>query len=199
MSQARSTVLLLGGLAAVAAGVGLYAWKGVYAADLAEAAEQDRQLQALPQGAASAPDGGQPRLDFTRVAVTTAGETSVLEKDPTGRWRLIAPIQAGADQAVVEALLSQLRGARLKAALDEHPDAATLARYGLDRPRFTVEAVAPDGVKRTLVGGADNTFDGSVFVRRDGQDQVYAAEGALRAAVARTTLELREKDAGAAP
>jgi hypothetical protein len=39
----------------------------------------------------------------------------------------------------------------------------------------------------------ENTFDGSVFVRRDGQDPVYAAEGALRRAVARTTFELRDK------
>jgi hypothetical protein len=201
VSQARSTLLLLVALVGVAAGVGLYAWKGVYASDRAEEAAREHQLRVIsaqPPGAPSLSDAGEPPLDFTRLTVTVGAEASTLEKDAGGRWRLTAPVQARADQGVVEGLIGQLRSARFKSALEEHPDAETLRRYGLDQPRFTVQAEALVGEARQprtlrLAGGLENTFDGSVFVRRDGQDPVYAAEGALRLAVARTTFELRDK------
>lgn len=201
MRQTTRSLLALSGLVATAAAVGLYAWRGVYAEDQAKAERTEHELKAIssrPAGAALAPDAGEPPLDFTRLTVTTGGQTSALEKDPAGTWRLTAPVAARADQAVVEGLVSQLKSARFKAALDEHPDAATLARYGLDRPRFSVEAQVLVGEARTprtltLTGGIDNPFDGSVFVRRDGQEAVYAAEGALRYALARSAFELRDK------
>ena len=207
MRQSTRTLLTLVALLALAGGVGLYAWKGVYAEDQAKADRTEHELKAIssrPLGAALAPDAGEPPLDFTRLAVTVEGQPSVLERDPAGAWRLTAPVAARADQAVVEGLVSQLRSARFKAALDEHPDPATLARYGLDHPRFTVEAQAVVGEARTprtltLQGGIENSFDGSVFVRRDGQDAVYAAEGALRWAVAKPPFELRDKQVLALP
>jgi hypothetical protein len=201
MTQVRSTLLTLIGLVVLAGAAGLYAWKGLYTPDHAEAERKEYELKLLAArapGSAAVLDAGEPWLDFERLSVTLDGHTSVLEKAPGGAWRLTAPVAARADQEVVGALVSQLRTARFKSALEEHPDEATLRTYGLDHPRFRVEAEATAGPAReprrvALEGGLENSFDGSSFVRRDGQAAVYSAEGGLRAALARSTFDLRDK------
>jgi Domain of unknown function (DUF4340) len=200
MSQTRSTLLTLAALTVAAAGVGLYAWRGVYTTDQAEAearAQRLALLSARPSGAQkTSSDAGTAPLEFARLTVTLEDQVTVLEKDADGTWNLVEPVSARADQAVVTGLLSQLRAARFKSVIDEHPDQAALKTFGLDRPRFSVQAlVAGESEARTLKleGGLENTFDGSSFVRRDGQDPVYSAEGALRYALAKTTFDLRDK------
>ncbi|RKH91774.1 DUF4340 domain-containing protein, partial [Corallococcus sp. AB038B] len=46
----------------------------------------------------------------------------------------------------------------------------------------------------TLHGGVENTFDGSVYVRRDGDSKVYAAQGSVRWSLDKDTFALRSKE-----
>lgn len=198
MSQTSKLLTQLGVFLLIALGVGGYAYFGIFQKDRDDARKKDHDLrlfapQKLDEKQA---DGGSPHANFTRAVVTFNGETTELEREDGAGWRVVKPVRAKADALVLDALISQLQSAKFKDTLDEHPDAATLKKYGLDAPRFTVTATAVvNGEVRSvkLVGGLENTFDGSVFVQRDDQPAVYSAPGGVRYALSKSTYELRDK------
>lgn len=198
MTQSQKTLAQLAAFLAVAAALGGYAWFGVFKKDAADAEKKDHDLRLFaPQKLGEKQvDGGSPPAEFSKITITFDGETTVLEREPGRPWRLTSPVSAPADKLVMDTLTSQFQSSRFKATLEEHPDAATLAKYGLDRPRFTVEAHASvNGEVRTvkLAGGIENTFDGSVFMRRNDDPAVYTAEGGARYALAKKAFDLRDK------
>jgi hypothetical protein len=200
MSQSAKTLVMMAVLLALAGGVGLYAYYGVYEKDATETKKKDHQSRLFaPQGLdEKTPDGGAPPAEFVKVSVTFSGQTTVLEREPGQPWRVTAPVQATADKLVVDALISQLQTAKFKATLEEAPDAETLKKYGLDAPRFVVEAWAKVGEGQDarsvkIEGGIENTFDGSVYLRRNGEPAVYTGEGGVRYTMSKTTYDLRDK------
>jgi hypothetical protein len=143
---------------------------------------------------------------FTHLTVKARGATSELERTPEG-WRLVAPVAAKADAYAVEALVQQLTSAKFKATVNASPSDADLKKYGLASPSFTVTARAflpdaqgggADDPSRqrtvTLTGGDENPFDGSVYVRRDGDATVYSADGVVRYSLDKGPFELRAKE-----
>jgi hypothetical protein len=120
----------------------------------------------------------------------------VLEKKD-GEWWLTSPVQARADKVAIDAVSSQLQSAKFKKTIEEKPTEEDLKRYGLAPPQWSVtaEALAPGGKKEvTLEGGIENSFDGSVYLRRKGEDPVYSAEGGVRWALEKNAYELRDKE-----
>jgi|APLak6261679142_1056127.scaffolds.fasta_scaffold00171_11 hypothetical protein len=197
MNQSQKTLLQMLVLVAIAAGVGGYAYLGVFKRDKETARKQDHDLrlfapQKLDEKQA---DGGSPPAEFTKLTVTAFGETTQLERRGNDWW-LTSPVQAHADRLVVDGITSQLQTAKFKDTLDEDPNAEALKRYGLDAPRFTVEATAQtNGEVRSvkLVGGVENTFDGSIYLRRNDEKPVFTAEGGVRFMLAKKTFDLRDK------
>lgn len=199
MSQTAKTLAGVVALLALAAGVALYAWRGVYEHDTHTAAKKAHaeHLFAPQHFGERALDGGLAAANFTKLTITYQAQTTVLEKRGAS-WRLVSPVQAAADRFVLDGMLSHLQQAKFQTALEEHPDEATVKRYGLDAPTFVLEAEAQVGdasEPRTvkLEGGQENTFDGSIFMRRNGQPAIFTAEGGVRYALAKTTFDLRDK------
>ncbi|RKH20944.1 DUF4340 domain-containing protein [Corallococcus sp. CA047B] len=143
---------------------------------------------------------------FTHLTVKARGATTELERTPEG-WRITSPVEAKADPYAVDAMVQQLTTAKFKATVNAAPSDADLKKFGLTSPKFTVTARAyvpdasgggADDPSRqrtvTLSGGEENPFDGSVYVRRDGDATVYAAEGAVRWSLDKGPFELRSKE-----
>lgn len=203
MSPQQKSLVTLLGLMAAAGALGLYAYFGVMKADEAEQERKetsDKLFAARAPGEKS-PDGGAPGAPvFTHLTLTAKGQTTVLEKGADGKWQITSPIQARADDAAVEAITRQLASAKMKAVIEENPTEQDLVRYGLKEPKFSVRAKAhlPEDPKQekevSLAGGIENTFDGSVYMRRDGDKKVYSAEGGVRYALDKGTYDLREKE-----
>lgn len=197
MSQGQKILAQFVAFLAIAGVVGGYAWFGVYKKDQDKARQEEHDLRLFaPQKLdEKQPDGGAPPAEFSQLVVIAADEKSQLEKRGKDWW-LISPVVAKADKLAVDAITSQLQTAKFKATLEENPDAATLAKYGLDRPRFSVEATATvNGEERAvkIVGGIENTFDGSVYVRRNDEKPVYLAEGGVRYTLNKSVFDLRDK------
>lgn len=139
--------------------------------------------------------GPTPR-DFSWILVESGGARTELERDGDA-WRLLAPVEGRADPNAVEALLRELANASFRTVVDPAPSPEALVRYGLTPPRFTVSAEAqlpgqePEIV--VLEGGAENPFDGSVYLRRRGDPRVFSASGEVRWALQQGTFELRDK------
>ncbi len=194
----RSMVVSLGGLA-VAGGLVAWAFYGVHQGEEQETKRKevaDRIFSAVA-AVEKAPDGGSPDISFSSLEVRAKGEVTRLEKKD-GRWQVVMPLMAPADRFAVDALQSQLQTAKFKAVVEESPDDAALKTYGLDAPRFALTGTAtfPDGSTKTVKveAGIDNPFDGSVYMRREGDKAVYAAEGGLRYTLEKGTFDLRDKE-----
>jgi hypothetical protein len=202
MSQRSKTVTQLGIMAALASIGGAVAYFGVYQPD--QAAEKKKSYEDRlfsPQRANDFVDldAGFANAEFVRLKLAFETETTELTREPGGPWRIVSPVQAKADQLVVNSVVTQLQTQKFKRKLEEDPTAESIQRYGLDSPTVVVEADALVGKaqeKRSvrLELGDENTFDGSLYVRRQGDKAVYQAEGGIRSAMSKTTFELRDKD-----
>ncbi len=196
MNQMTKTLLGLAGLVLVAGALGLFAWKGVYEKDRTVATQKAHDERLFDPPRAREVDGGAAALDFTALSVTFEGQTTTLAREPGKPWQITSPVRAKADRLVVDGITSLLQQSKFKATVEETPDQAALEKYGLATPVFVVEAssqVAGERRALTLEGGLENTFDGSIFMRRDGAKPVYAAEGGVRYAMAKSTFDLRDK------
>lgn len=200
MSALRKRLAVL-----LALGLGVSACDGGKKPARATAEHQatDEKLFAA-QAPGEATKGAKP-LVFTQLSVRAKGGSTTLERRD-GAWRIIAPVSAPADRYAVDAILTPLQSAKFRSIVAENPTDAELEKYGLKSPTFTVTAKAyvPDAqgggendASRqrtvTLHGGIENTFDGSVYVRREGDPRVYAADGEVRFALDKSPLALREK------
>ncbi|HZH02986.1 MAG TPA: DUF4340 domain-containing protein, partial [Myxococcaceae bacterium] len=209
MTPQQKNLVTLGGLLVAVGGLGLYAYFGVMKPSETEIelkASDEKLFRAYAPGTQSE-DGGEPADPvFTGLTLRTKGETTRLEKRRDGWW-VVAPVQAKAEQFAVDTLTSQLRSGKFKRVVEEHPTDADLARYGLKAPAFSVSAQAylpdPSGGDKddpsrkrevTLQGGIENTFDGSVYLRREGDPKVYSVEGGVRLALEKTSFDLRDKE-----
>lgn len=197
MKQSTKVLVQLLVLLAIAGGVGGYAYFGIFKAEETRQRQADHDLRLFaPQKLDEKVDGGSPPAEFTHLVVTFNGETTELEREPGQPWIISKPLKTRADALIVDGLISQLQTAKFKDTLDENPDQAALKKYGLDAPRFTVEATAQvSGETRAvkIFGGIENTFDGSVFVRRNDEKPVFTAPGGVRYSLAKTTFDLRDK------
>lgn len=206
MSPQQRSLFTLLGFTAAAAAVGLYAYFGVMKVDEVEAQRKEAsdRLFATAPGERSQDGGAAAAPDFTKVTVRAKGDTTVVERQPDGGWRMTSPVSSGVDQYTLDSLTSQLRDGKVDEKIEEQPTEDDLQRYGLKEPQWTVEAVAlvpdpkdPAAPKATrqlkLEGGVENSFNGSVYLRRDADPAVYAASGGLRFNLERSAYDLRDK------
>lgn len=201
MRQTTRTLVTMLVLVLLGGGIGLYAYFGVHEKDRKadEKKEHDDHLFTPYTLGEKLKDGGIPPVEFTALSLTANGQTTSLTRRPGEPWRIVTPVQAPADKLVLDSVVSQLQQAKFKSTVDEKPDAAALAKYGLDKPSFELEAQAEVGEghqKRSvkLKGGIENTYDGTVFMQKDDQPTVYAGEGGARYAFAKSTFDLRDKE-----
>ena len=214
MTAAQKNLALLGVLGVLAAGLGLYAYFGVRKPEEREA-QRKESAEKLFSTQAPEPkrkqDGGAPaEAEFTAINVRAKGETTTLEKRDS-RWWITSPVFSLADKWAVDQIVTQIRNTRFKSTVEENPSDADLAKYGLKDPSFTVNAyyslpdakaeAQPDAgspylgrEKITFYGGIDNPFDGSVYLRREGDKAVYLVDGSIRYSIDKNTFDLRDKE-----
>ena len=125
------------------------------------------------QAASEAKDGSIPLLDVTgdtleQVAVQYEGETLTLL--PGDGWTLAEDPDYHLDDSACDTIRTALADMRAKRQLEAQPG----EDYGFDAPRLVVNVTAAG--ERTV--GAENPVTGDVYVRRNGEDAVYAVDAA---------------------
>jgi Domain of unknown function (DUF4340) len=183
---------LVVGAAALALGLGLYAYLGVFKKEEKAAAEKESAEKLVVP--VTAPDGGTTLVRYDHLVLVAHGETSELGRLPDASWVLVRPFRARADPHAAEDLISTLQSLRLTRVIDEEPKDEDLQRYGLKPPRFSLTGTAEGAPALTLSGGVENTFDRSVYVQRSGDARVYGVEGFVRTSLDKGTEDLRAKD-----
>jgi hypothetical protein len=195
VKQTQKNLVLLAGMVGATLLLGLYAYFGVMKPEeqATEKKASDEKLIAVSKGSA---DGGAD-VTFQSLVVQAKGDTTTLERQ-NGTWTVTSPIQWPADAYTVDTLVSQLQSTSIKSVVEENPTDADLEKYGLKPPKFSVKAYVKlpgeSQVKELLFeGGIENNFDGSVYLRRQGDKRVFSAPGGLRFSLQKSTLDLRDK------
>ncbi|MEN6312468.1 MAG: DUF4340 domain-containing protein, partial [Acidobacteriota bacterium] len=172
----KTTLLLLAAFAALLAAVLLFESK-----DRKAAAVKEKEGKLVDVASA----------DVRKIELKREDGTITLEKDARGAWRLTAPIEAGADAAEVEGLLSALSSLRFERVVETN--AVDLKAYGI--PGREVSLWLKDGREplRILVG-MENPLDQSFFAKRDGDPRLVLLAGSLRSALEKKLIDLRDKE-----
>jgi hypothetical protein len=120
------------------------------------------------------------------------GEEIRLVKEKDG-WRMKAPSDVAADTAQVDSLLSSLDTLQQEEVVTDTP--ASLAEYGLDKPRSTV-AVTLEGAKDPLVlaVGAKTPDGGALYAKTPAQARVFTVGSHLEGAFDKKPFDLRDRE-----
>lgn len=127
------------------------------------------------------------------------GEQGVECAREGGKWWLIRPRRAPADENEVDAILSGLRDAKIEEFVEDRP--ADLAPYGLDKPQASIVlALGAKGTQKLLIGkvkaeGSTSTSSssGKVYVKREVEPAVYVVEQKVLDYAKKTPHDLRRK------
>jgi hypothetical protein len=128
------------------------------------------------------------RATADRITVTEGASTVEFTKDGMD-WRIARPVAARADAAAIEGLLSRLSSTFMQKIVE--PEAASIAKYGLDRPALTV-SVAGGGQTATLTIG--RVEEGARFAKDSGRPEVFTVEETLFTELAKDAPDYRRKD-----
>lgn len=108
------------------------------------------------------------RDDLTRIEMTHGPETLVLERafDADAPWHMTKPVDATADPAAVEALVSALDYATMLRKIEGDPAAAGA---GLDAPRATGTITMGRVTYRFVLGAPAPTPEGAAYLQLEGE------------------------------
>ena len=128
------------------------------------------------------------------LRLTGSGDTrtALLKKD--GRWSLVEPLVAAADEGEVSSLTTNLASLESQRVIDEQPK--DLAAYGLATPKVQVAfRAAGDKTFRTLKLGEKTPTGGDMYAQLDGSPRVFLVSGFLDTTFDKKPFDLRDKAA----
>jgi hypothetical protein len=128
------------------------------------------------------------RAAADRITVTEGASTIEFTKDGMD-WRIAKPIAARADSAAIEGLLTRLSSTFMQKIVE--PEAANVAKYGLDRPALTASVTGGGSTARLMIGRVD---EGARFARDSGRPEVFTVEETLFTELAKDAPDYRRKD-----
>lgn len=105
-------------------------------------------------------------------------------------WQLLQPVKASADVAAVRSLLAAITDAKVQRTL---ADAGDPAAFGLVDEALGIRLEANDHEPLSFAVGNSAPVGSAHYVQRRGESAVLLVEGGFRAAVDRTTDDLRDK------
>ena len=179
MTQKQRSLTLLGGVVALAAGLGLYRWYGIYQAGVAKQKAQDVQDTLFTF----------KKEQVKKLAVTSNGQT-VEGTLQDAEWTIDRPIKTAGDKFAFDSIADKLAGLKQKRDIGNQSD---LTQYGLSLPRTKVVATLDDGKPAELDLGSDNSYDGTLYAKRGDDSRVSILEAGVRTTFDKGLFDLRDK------
>jgi hypothetical protein len=125
-----------------------------------------------------------------RLVIVSRGSAITLEREPHG-WMITSPVRHRADRASVDTAIARGRRIELKGMVSANP--AKQRVYQVDSTGTSVRVYA-QGVEKAAfwIGKAGLQFT-EAYVRREGSNEVYEAEGPLSWIFAKSLSEWRDR------
>ena len=116
---------------------------------------------------------------------------SIILKKENGGWKLVAPIQAKADETAVDGLASELSSTQVERSLEPGP--VDWKDYGLDNPNLKISVGLKDGRRLDLELGDKDFNQDSVFGRIPRLAKVLVLPGFLYTTADKEPVDFRDK------
>ena len=127
-----------------------------------------------------------------RVEVHHGDQVIAAEVEGGQAWKLVAPLEARADKAKIDELLSAVREAKVKEFIDETPQ--DLAKYGLNPPQWRLSfLVGDDRAEKSLLLGNEETARSGVYAKRGTADNVFLVETKLLEKIPKQASDWRDR------
>lgn len=175
-NRGRSFLLLL----AVAAAIGGYVWFVEMKRDLNATDEAPREKLFTVEPA-----------QIQEIRLTNdKGEQSTLRK--TGeRWSIAEAAGAEADETEISNITTGLAALESNRVVDEQP--ASLAEFGLDKPRITASFKDAAGTERTILIGSKTPMGGDLYAKLSDSPRVLLIGSWLEDTFNKSPFDLRDK------
>lgn len=176
MKRARSFLLLL----AVAAGIGGYVW-------FVEMKRDPNAVEEAPREKLFTVEPSQ--IQEVRLR-NEQGEESTLKRAGE-RWTIAEIPGAEVDETEAGNIVTSLAGLESNRIVEEQP--ASLAEYGLDKPRITASFKDAAGAERTLLIGSKTATGGDLYAKLADSPRVLLVGSFLEESFNRSRFDLRDK------
>ena len=117
--------------------------------------------------------------------------TTVLKREGTGKWAIVAPKPLAADQGAIAAITSATVNLRADRILDEN--GSDLASYGLEPPAVSLKFTDQSGKSTTLLIGEATPTNNNVYAKLEGDKRVYTMTSSHKTEFDKASKDLREK------
>jgi len=130
--------------------------------------------------------------DIARIEIARpAGETTVLERDSAGAWKITAPVPYPTDSDAMFALTGALSNVASDKTVDEKP--GDLSQYGLAPAVVTVTVRLKNGQSKKLLLGEAAAIGASIYASAAGDPRVYTVASYTKEALDKTSADLRDR------
>jgi hypothetical protein len=129
--------------------------------------------------------------DVERIELKKEDGTISFRKDAKGAWLITAPLEAKADGAEVEGLLSGFSSLRIERVVEK--EAKDLKAYEIPRQEVALWVKGKDAPVRVLIG-MENPLDKSLFAKREDDPRLVLLSSTLKATLDKKVFDFREKD-----
>ncbi len=128
------------------------------------------------------------------LALTYPQQEIKLAKNSSGKWQIINPLQARADESTIGSILSSLQTSEVKRTVAEKPTAADLKAFGLDQPAVRVSISLKSGITLPSVSiGSKTPVGDSAYAKRENDPAVLLTSASLPATLERKLSDFRDK------
>jgi Domain of unknown function (DUF4340) len=127
-----------------------------------------------------------------RVEVQQGDQVIAVESEGDKGWKMVTPLEAKADKAKVNDLISAVNAAKVKEFLDDAPP--DLAKYGLNPPRWRLTfAIGDDRAEKSLLLGGEDTAKSGLNAKRAAMDNVFLVETKLLEKLPKQASDWRDR------
>lgn len=129
--------------------------------------------------------------DVERIELKKEDGTISFRKDGKGAWRITAPLEANADGAEVDGLLSGFSSLRIERVVEK--EAKDLKAYEIPGREVALWVKGKAAPVRILIG-MENPLDKSLFAKREDDPRLVLLSSSLKATLDKKVFDFREKD-----
>ncbi len=119
------------------------------------------------------------------------GTDTIVKKDDSGKWSIVAPKPVPADQSAVGGVTSAATNLTAERIVDDHP--ADLSSYGLQPAVIEVDFTMKDGRINKLLLGDDTPTNNGVYAMAGGDPRLFILSTFNKGNFDKTTKDLRDK------
>jgi len=150
-------------------------------------AEADKPFASATPKLMSVPEDQFQKIEIRR----RGGETTLLEKDPSGNWEITAPRKLPADQDAVKSMVSTLASLNSDKLVEEK--VSDWATFGLASPSFEVVVTKNDGKAHAVQIGDEAPASSGSFARLPGDPRLFTVASYNKSSMDKSWKDLRDR------